>query len=62
MAHSGFGPLTIKNREYELVIPQSLITKDGELYKTVQKLIDKKDYAAIEDKGITVRILEKEAK
>jgi hypothetical protein len=62
MAHSGFGPLTIKNKEYELVVPQNLITKDGEIYKTIQKLIDRKDYAAIEDRGITVRILEKEQK
>jgi hypothetical protein len=55
MSNSGFGDLVVKRNGITMVIPQSLITQDGSVYKRIQSLMDKNDYINLEKNGIKIK-------
>jgi hypothetical protein len=54
MCNSGFGALTIINRDCKIIIPQEYITRNGSVYQKIQAIIDKKEYDRLKDYNIEV--------
>lgn len=55
MANSGFGDLVIKKNGVTIIVPQSLITRDGSVYKRIQDLISSNDFDKVKSHGVEVK-------
>lgn len=54
MANSGFGDLVTYQGNYKIVVPQRYITKEGHIYKRVNKYILEKNFEKLEELGVAV--------
>lgn len=54
MANSGFGDLTVYSGGKKLVVPQRYITKEGLVYKRVNRHIVEQNFNKLEELGVAV--------
>lgn len=54
MSNAGFGALKIIKEDATMIIPQTLITREGLVYQRIQQMIDKKDYTGLVANGVII--------
>lgn len=54
MSNSGFGDLVMYQGDRKIVVPQKYITKEGLIYKRVNKHIVERNFEKLEELGVAV--------
>jgi len=54
MSGAGFGDLTVYKRGKKFVVPQRYITKEGLIYKRIDKHIVSQNFSKLEELGVAV--------
>ena len=55
MANSGFGNLVMYQEGKKIIVPQRYITKEGLVYKRINKHIVEQNFEKLEELGVVVR-------
>ena len=54
MSNAGFGDLVMYEGDYKIIVPQRYITKEGLVYKRVNKHIVEENFEKLEELGVAV--------
>lgn len=54
MANAGFGDLVMYSGDHKIVVPQKYITKEGLVYKRVNKYILERNFEKLEELGVAI--------
>lgn len=54
MSNAGFGDLVMYEGDYKIIVPQKYITKEGLVYKRVNKHIVEENFEKLEELGVVI--------
>lgn len=54
MSNAGFGDLVTYQGDYKIIVPQKYITKEGLVYKRVNKHIVEENFDKLEELGVAI--------
>jgi len=54
MSNAGFGDLVMYQGDYKIIVPQRYITKEGLIYKRIDKHIVSQNFEKLEELGVAV--------